>query len=128
MSEVEFECSECGSPNTYLLKSDFGGEYTYDMHCKFCGYVGMTEVLPEEPTEDLVNNPSHYRKHPSGVECIDITEHMDFCLGNAVKYIWRAGLKGDKEVQDLQKAIFYLNRKIKLLEANHNEQRKEVII
>ena len=60
---------------------------------------------------DLVNNPPHYTAHPSGVECIQITEHMNFCLGNAMKYIWRAGLKGDA-VEDLEKAVFYLNREI----------------
>ena len=43
--------------------------------------------------DDVVNSPSHYTSHPSGVECIAITEHMSFCLGNAVKYIWRAYLK-----------------------------------
>ena len=57
-------------------------------------------------------NPNHYRKHPSKVECITITEHMNFCLGNAMKYIWRADLKDDA-VQDLQKAVWYLNREIK---------------
>ncbi|NDG32928.1 DUF3310 domain-containing protein, partial [bacterium] len=50
---------------------------------------------------DTVNNPKHYTSHPSGVECIEITEHMNFCLGNAVKYIWRASLKG-KEIEDLR--------------------------
>lgn len=44
---------------------------------------------------DNVNQLSHYTSHPSGVECIDVTRHMNFCLGNAIKYIWRAGLKGD---------------------------------
>ena len=43
---------------------------------------------------DMVNQPPHYTAHPSGVECIEITEHMSFCLGNAVKYIWRADEKG----------------------------------
>lgn len=52
---------------------------------------------------DNVNQPSHYTSHPSGVECIDITRHMNFCLGNAIKYIWRAGLKGDS-IEDLKKA------------------------
>jgi len=64
--------------------------------------------------EDAVN-PKHYKDHPSGVECIIITEHMDFCIGNAVKYLWRAGKKDDN-VQDLKKAIWYIERKIKLLE------------
>lgn len=60
-------------------------------------------------------NPGHYRGHPSGVECIRITEHMNFCLGNALKYIWRAGLKDDK-VQDLNKAKWYIEREIKRIE------------
>jgi len=61
---------------------------------------------------DAVNNPRHYTSHPSGVECIEIAEHMNFCLGNAVKYIWRASLKG-KEVEDLRKARWYIDREIK---------------
>lgn len=60
---------------------------------------------------DMVNHPPHYTAHPSGVECIQITEHMNFCLGNALKYIWRADLKG-AGVEDLEKAVFYLNREI----------------
>ena len=61
--------------------------------------------------EDPVNHPIHYTSHPSGVECIQITEHMGFCLGNAMKYIWRADLKG-KDVEDLKKASWYINREI----------------
>lgn len=60
---------------------------------------------------DPVNHPKHYTAHPSGVECIQITEHMGFCLGNAVKYLWRADLKGNA-IEDLQKAAFYINREI----------------
>ena len=60
---------------------------------------------------DAVEHPSHYTGHPSGVECIQITEHMNFCRGNAVKYIWRAGEKGD-EVEDLKKARWYIDREI----------------
>ncbi len=60
---------------------------------------------------DSVNYPKHYTEHPSGVECIQITEHMNFCLGNAVKYIWRADLKDDA-IEDLQKAVWYINREI----------------
>lgn len=64
---------------------------------------------------DPVNHPAHYTNHPSGVECIQITEHMNFCLGNAVKYIWRAGLKSDNPIEDLRKAAFYINREIERL-------------
>lgn len=62
-------------------------------------------------TADMVNEPPHYRKHPSGIECIQVTEHMSFNCGNAVKYIWRSDHKGSK-VQDLQKAKWYIEREI----------------
>ena len=61
--------------------------------------------------KDNVNRPSHYISHPSGVECIQITEHMGFNLGNAIKYIWRADLKADA-IEDLRKAAWYINREI----------------
>lgn len=60
---------------------------------------------------DPVNHPKHYTAHPSGVEYIQITEHMGFNLGNAIKYIWRADLKADA-IEDLRKAAWYLNREI----------------
>ena len=60
---------------------------------------------------DQVNNPKHYTSHPSGVECIQITEHMGFCLGNAIKYIWRADEKGN-DIEDLRKAKWYIEREI----------------
>lgn len=58
-----------------------------------------------------VSNPPHYTAHPSGVECIDIAEHLGFCLGNVIKYVWRADLKGSA-IEDLQKAAWYLEREI----------------
>lgn len=64
---------------------------------------------------DPVYHPEHYTGHPSGVECVEITEHMNFCLGNAIKYIWRAGQKADT-IQDLEKALWYINREIDRLE------------
>lgn len=75
--------------------------------------------------EDKVNSPSHYTwlKEKAGIEVIDITRHMDFDLGNAAKYILRAGHKSEegytdkaKTIEDLKKAIWYLNDKIKVLE------------
>ncbi len=59
----------------------------------------------------MVDHPPHYTSHPSGVECIDVAEHMGFNLGNALKYIWRADLKGDA-IEDLRKARWYLDREI----------------
>lgn len=73
------------------------------------------EVIDPSFTEDPVNHPYHYVAHPSGVECIEITRHMNFCLGNAMKYIWRAGLKGDA-LEDLRKAAWYIDDEIKRLE------------
>jgi len=67
---------------------------------------------------DPIAHPSHYTSHPSGVECITITEHMNFNVGNAVKYLWRAGLKGDvyeKRIEDLKKAAWYVQREIERL-------------
>ena len=64
-----------------------------------------------EAADPAVDHPTHYTSHPSGVECITITEHMNFCLGNAVKYLWRAGLKQDA-LEDLKKARWYLDREI----------------
>lgn len=68
--------------------------------------------MSEQFEDDPVNHPKHYTKHPSGVECIQITRHMGFNLGNAIKYIWRADLKGNA-IEDLRKAIFYLEDEIK---------------
>lgn len=56
---------------------------------------------------DAVHHPKHYTSHPSGIECIEITRHMGFNLGNAVKYIWRADLKNDA-LEDLKKAAWYI--------------------
>lgn len=70
-----------------------------------------------QPVHDAVNHPSHYTSDPSGIECIQITRHRNFNIGNAIKYLWRAGLKEDAKVQDLRKAIWYIEDEIKRLEA-----------
>jgi len=76
----------------------------------------------KQPKDDPVSHPAHYTSHPSGVECIQITRHYDFCVGNAIKYLWRAGLKHeeglddhDKELEDLRKASWYIQERIRLL-------------
>jgi Protein of unknwon function (DUF3310) len=61
--------------------------------------------------QDVVNNPKHYTSHPSGIDCIQITEHMSFNLGNALKYIWRCDLKKEA-IEDLRKARWYIDREI----------------
>lgn len=63
-----------------------------------------------------VNHPPHYTGHPSGVECIQVTEHFNFNLGNAIKYVWRADSKG-RALEDLRKAEWYIRREIERREA-----------
>lgn len=71
---------------------------------------------------DIVSHPPHYTSDPSGIECIDITRHRNFNIGNAFKYLWRAGLKdGNDDVQDLRKAIWYINDEIERLEKIRKE-------
>lgn len=72
---------------------------------------------------DAVNHPKHYTSHPSGIECIEVTKHHNFCIGNAIKYLWRAGIKessksaSEKQIEDLKKAIWYINEEIKTIES-----------
>lgn len=61
-----------------------------------------------------VDHPKHYNQVP-GIECIDVVEHFNFNRGNAIKYIWRAGDKGDI-IEDLQKALWYIHREIERVE------------
>ncbi len=74
---------------------------------------GKKEIITmkTDKTHDAVNHPRHYTSHPSQVECIQVTEHMSFCVGNAVKYLWRADLKNDA-IEDLKKARWYIDREI----------------
>lgn len=76
-----------------------------------------------EENAEQVNHPQHYNMHPSGIECIDVIEHMTFNIGNSIKYQWRAGLKvgeGESDVaatiRDLKKARWYIDREISRLE------------
>ena len=64
---------------------------------------------------DTVNKPKHYNSHPSGIQCIEITEHHNFNVGNAIKYLWRSELKNGLE--DLKKARWYIDREIQRLES-----------
>lgn len=75
--------------------------------------------------EDRVTHPSHYTSHPSGIECIEVTQDLNFCLGNAIKYIWRAGLKSDNVVEDLSKAIWYLEREISRISEVSNDEAED---
>jgi len=94
--------------------------------CKTCGFIIPLDKMKSHvespamcvdptcpmcrPQADKIN-PLHYKSHPSGVECIQITEHQNFCIGNAIKYLWRSDLKNGLE--DLKKAAWYIDREIK---------------
>ena len=82
----------------------------------------------KEQKADSVNHPSHYNSHPSGIECIEIARHHNFNIGNSIKYLWRAGLKSeegmedtDKQIEDLNKAIWYINDEIKRITEFNNK-------
>jgi hypothetical protein len=81
---------------------------------------------------DNVNSPRHYTSHPSGVECIEIAQHYNFCIGNGIKYLWRQGLKSevgmdpfDKQIEDCKKAVWYINKHISNLENERNKNGKK---
>lgn len=103
-----YTCRKCNKPCDayFIYDTAFPGDF-----------IGTAKV-------DVVNHPAHYTAHPSGVECIQITEWMNFCRGNAIKYIWRAGLKGNKAIEDLKKAEFYIKREIARLEKEESNGQK----
>ena len=86
-----------------------------------------SKVLSEEQAaaakaklDAMVHHPKHYTSDPSGIEAIEITRHRNFNIGNAFKYLWRAGIKDDKkQIEDLQKAIFYIQDEINRLEGKY---------
>ena len=80
--------------------------------------------MTDEP--DLINHPPHYRGNPAGIECIDVTEHMNFNLGNAVKYIWRCDAKGDP-IENLSKARWYIEREIQRREWQEEQKGCQIV-
>ena len=88
----EWTCGECKKSLSMSL-----------LFCPDC-----CKHILDKPKDKI--NPDHYKSHPSGVECIQITEWLNFCIGNAVKYLWRADLKNG--IEDLEKAAWYINREI----------------
>ena len=95
-----------------------------EMETAMCNAMQLLKCFIErkdkEQKTDNVNHPAHYNLHPSGIECIEIARHHNFNIGNAIKYLWRAGLKSeegmedtDKQVEDLNKAIWYIKDEIK---------------
>ena len=115
MSEPGLLCDECSSRRA-----------TVGTHCNPCAaevearQLGYQTARAQaeaqgradaEAARQAIEHPPHYTNHPSGIECIEVTRHMGFNLGNAVKYIWRCDLKKDA-IEDLKKAIWYLEDEI----------------
>ena len=82
----------------------------------------------KEQKTDSVNHPAHYNSHPSGIECIEIVRHHNFNIGNAIKYLRRAGLKheegmsdNEKQIEDLRKALFYISDEIQRIKDKTDE-------
>ena len=93
----------------------------------YSSFKDLQTAILQSAKKDKVNHPPHYTwlKDKCGIEVIDITRHMNFNLGNAIKYILRSGKKDEigyetiqKAIEDLQKASWYLNDEIKRLESN----------
>lgn len=118
-NEVYFSCCiDYGQHGDCTHAMDLKEECKTKFDCKFWRKTENEEDADCEKEEDhlfeeyeKVHHPPHYTDHPSGIECIQVTEHMGFCLGNAIKYIWRSDKKGSK-VEDLKKAIWYINREL----------------
>jgi hypothetical protein len=110
----------------YAVVSNFieGEAFPYAVMFSDGRELGFTEEElarvydPAQEEDDEINHPSHYTWLPNGVEVIDITEHFNFTLGNALKYIMRAGHKHDEPLTDLRKAAWYINREIERIEVS----------
>jgi len=121
----------------------FGGFYIC-RHCgkstsnqsAFCEYCHQDNNSPDktqvhiielkEPKPDPINHPSHYTSHPKGYECIDVIQWFPYNIASAMKYLWRAGLKpGNPVVQDLKKAIKFLEFEIKRQEELEKKNEKK---
>lgn len=149
MKEREYKEIKVGDKLYYHDKSNSRSSNFTDGNCyivkKFYeNKYGITFIDDNNDTHDVckqlvlqhfsrlnnkVEHPLHYTwlKDKCGIEVIDITRHMDFDLGNAIKYILRAGHKSeegysnkDKTIEDLKKAVWYINDKIKTLENENN--------
>lgn len=101
ISEKKFECD----PRLH----------TGSLSCPLCGWkADYATMVAHVNATDSVNHPPHYKAHPSGVECIEITRHMSFNLGSAMKYLWRNEHKG-AQIEDLKKAVWYIEDEIERL-------------
>lgn len=120
------ECDACGISDVVGLKCPCEENYElydYEKRPKECPVNENTQAHENTRMNDPVNHPAHYTS--GKIEVIDFLEDQKFPfhLANAVKYISRAGKKDpEKTVQDLEKAIWYINRYIGLLQKAQDEE------
>jgi len=105
-------CNDCEGYDKWVNRNIFIREASKPLS------EAIKEWVDCKKETDVVNKPFHYTEHPSGIECIQVTEHMGFNLGNAIKYIWRCDLKLDA-IEDLKKAKWYIDREITKRERNN---------
>lgn len=129
-------CSTCGYPKLlHVPVSDISHGYCVPFYTGVCSCVKGQDVpgvitpcneqnppqQKKEPMSDPIDHPTHYTSLGATcscgrtIECIDVTENMGFCIGNAVKYLWRCGHKGTP-LDDLRKARWYIEREIAAIE------------
>ncbi|WP_245876557.1 DUF3310 domain-containing protein [Streptomyces uncialis] len=104
-----------GFPFPYTVSFVDGDPFSFAEHeleLDPAGSLPSSDAAKVAETEAV--SPAHYTSHPSGIECIEVTRHMNFPLGNAIKYIWRAGLKDTNPVPDLEKARRYIEIQIEI--------------
>lgn len=116
MVDKDYKYSNADAATKKKLSTDFPPGLLAEEHAKKLPspeelvHGVFSHTFSEKSNVDMVNHPPHYTGHPSGIECIQVTEYFNFCLGNAIKYIWRADLKDGTEA--LKKARWYLDREI----------------
>ena len=93
----------------------------------------FTTEKEKDDGDDMVNHPKHYQ-HPSGVECITVARWHSFNVGSALKYLWRAGLKHEegmsdeeKEIQDIEKAVWFLKDEIEFKKKQLGSQKPATV-
>jgi len=112
MTDHKQETWSCDKCEHYIVNREYSRCWSCEDGSEF---VADSFARDKATVHDAVNHPAHYTSHPSGIEVIQITEHENFCVGNAIKYLLRAGKKGSK-IEDLQKAGWYITREIERLE------------
>lgn len=111
---LRFELKSTGSQVSNVL--------TNQAEINVSGFFRSVDTGEIASAGNSVNHPSHYNSHPSGIECIQVVEWMGFNLGNAVKYIWRADHKSESPIEDLEKAVWYLQREIERVKGQKSKK------